>query len=93
MSGKTPRHPLADTTGASAGSRAPTDAPVRFTQRVGEQWFEWSVREVETAGVPGARGPRCLLFTRESCIRRVWDFPADWRTLDTAELAALSWRR
>jgi len=54
---------------------------------------EWSVVEVEAKGVPGARGPRCLLFARPDCIRRVWEYPATWRLLDAASLAKLSWHR
>lgn len=94
MSSEAPHHPLADAAGDGAGNGAPADlAPVRFRQRVGDEWFDWTVREVKADGVPGARGSRCLLFTRENCIRRVWDFPADWRALDEAGLAALSGRR
>jgi hypothetical protein len=62
-------------------------------QRVGDAFIHWSVVEVDAGAVPGARGARCLLFTREDCIRRVWDYPADWRTLDAAALASLSWHQ
>lgn len=58
-----------------------------------EAFVEWSVVEVEATGVPGARGPRCLLFSRQDCIRRVWDYPTNWRQLDAAALIVLSWHR
>jgi len=48
---------------------------------------------VDARAVPGAHGARCLVFSREDCIRRVWDYPADWRSLDGAALSALSWHR
>jgi hypothetical protein len=66
---------------------------VEFVQPAGTEWVCWTVVEVDAAEVPGAQGPRCLLFTRDDCIRRVWHYPAEWRTLDVAGLAALSWQR
>jgi hypothetical protein len=66
---------------------------VTFTQQVDGAWLSWSVVEVDAREVPGAHGARCLVFTRHDCIRRVWDYPADWRTLDDAALAALSWHQ
>lgn len=56
---------------------------------------EWSVVEVavDRTRVPGARGVRCLLFSRKDCIRRVWDYPGDWRLLGAAMLESLSWNR
>jgi hypothetical protein len=41
----------------------------------------------------GARGLRCLVFASPEVIRRVWDYPPDWRTLPDSALLALSWRR
>jgi hypothetical protein len=67
--------------------------PVEFMQLVKDVWVQWSVVEVDASAVPGARATRCLLFSRPDCIRRVWDYPADWRTLDHAGLTALSWHR
>ena len=68
-------------------------APVAFIQHVDGAYLRWSVVEVDAGGVPGARGARCLTFTRDGCVRRVWDYPANWRTLDDTALAALSWHR
>jgi hypothetical protein len=70
---------------------APDATPVQFAQHVGGVLLQWSVVEVDASAVPGAHGARCLVFTREDCVRRVWDYPAEWRTLDAGELAALSW--
>ena len=67
--------------------------PIAFVEYVDGAYLRWSVVEVDAGAVPAARRARCLLFTREGCIRRVWDYPADWRTLDAAALAALSWHR
>ena len=89
------------TDAAADGSGDPRDAlvggvdpaPVTFVEKVDGGWLHWSVAEVDARGVPGAHGARCLVFSRQDCIRRVWTYPAHWRTLDAAELAALSWRR
>lgn len=71
----------------------PDPTPVYFTQSAGDTYLRWSVVEVDAHGVPGALGTRCLVFTRQDCIRRVWHYPADWRTLDAEAMAALSWQR
>ena len=53
----------------------------------------WKVSEVDGRTIPGARGPRCLVFQSEIAIRRVWSYPGDWRTLGDADLAAVSWQK
>ena len=53
----------------------------------------WYVEEHDGRAVPGSRGERCLLFASEGVVRRVWDYPADWRDLLPAALSAVSWRR
>ncbi len=79
---------------AASDPRPPLDpTPLVFIQELDEEWLHWAVVEVEAHGVPGAQGARCLVFSREACIRRVWNYPLDWRTLDAAGLAALSWQR
>jgi hypothetical protein len=83
---------------ARAAPRAAADArpdptPVRYIEQVDEEYLHWAVVEADAGAVPGSRGARCLLFTREGCVRRVWDYPAHWRTLDGAGLGALSRRR
>jgi hypothetical protein len=67
--------------------------PLLFIQELDEEWLHWAVVEVEAHAVPGALGARCLVFSRQGCIRRVWNYPLHWRTLDAAALAALSWQR
>lgn len=53
----------------------------------------WRVAEVDTTGMPGARGDACLLFDGAQGVRRVWRYPAAWDSLPDAELVALSWSR
>ena len=60
---------------------------------VGVDSERWTVGEHDCRNVPGARGARCLVFMSESVFRRVWDFPADWRTLSAVVLLEISWRR
>jgi hypothetical protein len=93
VTGDAPRPPAAGVAAAGTGVGAdrPLDpTPMTFMQHVDGAWLRWSVVEVDARAVPGAHGARCLVFTRENCIRRVWDYPADWRTLDGPALAALS---
>lgn len=77
----------------AAPPRDPLAAPlwhaedaVRFTDANG---VAWRVVECASAHVPGARGPRCLLFFSEGLARRVWVYPPHWRTLPPLALAAL----
>jgi hypothetical protein len=35
----------------------------------------------------------CLVFMSEGTVRRVLNFPEDWRRLTAAELQAVSWQR
>lgn len=53
---------------------------------------EWRVYEMETAGQPWAKGPRCLVFQADAFARRVWRYPEDWKSLSDAALEALSWK-
>lgn len=70
-----------------------TDGPVAFVEHAEHGDVEWAVFEVDGSEVAGSRGPRCLIFWSEHCMRRVWEYPAHWRSLSDAELAALSGRR
>lgn len=91
-----PRPPAASPAAQRADATAADDLdprPVRFVQQRGDACVYWTVVEVDARAVPGAHGARCLVFSREDCIRRVWDYPADWRSLDSAALSALSWHR
>jgi hypothetical protein len=49
---------------------------------------EWSVQEVDTPQA-WARGKRCLVLNSRDCVRRVWNYPRDWRRLDADTLFAL----
>ena len=53
----------------------------------------WTVTERDTHDLPGNRGARCLIFASPEAIRRVWEYPAAWRDLQTPGLIALSWSR
>lgn len=49
---------------------------------------EWTVREVTTPQ-SWARARRCLVLNSRECVRRVWEYPAHWRTLDADTLLRL----
>ena len=53
----------------------------------------WIVRERDAGRVPGAQGKRCLIFSSDTTIRRVWNYPSDWRDLPASVLRDLSWAR
>jgi hypothetical protein len=57
-----------------------------------DRHVRWSISERDAADVPGARGPRCLVFMSESTVRRIWTYPASWRRLSPDALLALSER-
>ena len=63
-------------------------ATVEFVDERGVQWRVW---ERDARGDPGAPHDACLIFACMEAVRRVWDYPANWRTLSPAELARLSW--
>ena len=43
--------------------------------------INWTVHEVDTSAVPGARGCRCLIVESENVVRRVWSYPPGWSAL------------
>jgi len=49
----------------------------------------WTVREVDTTTVPGARASRCLIFDSGSVARRLWHYPHDWGALPPNALLGL----
>lgn len=49
---------------------------------------EWSVCEVPTPQV-WAKGIQCLVLNSRECVRRVWQYPQHWRTLDADTLLRL----
>jgi hypothetical protein len=50
--------------------------------------IEWTVREVPTPQA-WARASRCLVLSSRECVRRIWSFPASWRSLDADALLRL----
>jgi len=52
----------------------------------------WCVFESPQRCTDGTMQPVSLIFESDAAVRRVRDFPAEWRTLTDAELEALSWR-
>lgn len=53
---------------------------------------QWRVYELESG--PYDRRSGCsLIFESDGVLRRVRDYPVDWRELSDAELMAVSWRR
>ena len=63
--------------------------PIGF---VDQQRVLWCVVERDARRDPGARASRCLIFSCQESIRRVWNYPANWRELGDADLEALSWK-
>lgn len=73
-----------------------TSEPVRRSAKHDGVTFDrdgvrWRVYEESGAVVPGARGSACLVFDSDAVIRRVWNYPTEWRALSAAELIAISW--
>jgi hypothetical protein len=49
---------------------------------------EWTVREVPTPQ-SWARRSHCLVLNSRDCVRRLWEYPGSWRTLDADALFRL----
>ena len=67
------------------------DAEGNRTYRDGDGQI-WSVRELAPIA-PWSRSKRCLVFSSEMAVRRVWEVPSNWRALTDPELERLSWSR
>jgi hypothetical protein len=52
----------------------------------------WRVYELPAHETSDARWEQCLIFESAETVRRVRDYPANWRDLSAAELEGLSWR-
>jgi hypothetical protein len=52
---------------------------------VDDDGVEWSVRELATPQ-EWARGAHCLVLSSRDCVRRVWNYPDDWRRLGAEAL-------
>ena len=72
------------------GMHLPAMEPSRtFLDSQGVQWW---VTERVTRRPADAAGRRCLFFEAAHIIRRVCDYPSDWRALSDAQLERLSWQ-
>lgn len=49
---------------------------------------EWTVRELDTPQV-WARATRCLVMSSRECVRRIWRYPPEWRSMDADMLLRL----
>ena len=52
----------------------------------------WSVREASPSHVAAHVGRTSLIFESAVAVRRVWNYPEDWRAMSPEQLSALSWR-
>jgi hypothetical protein len=82
---------------AIEGSRLKRAERVAAQDRLSRSYYAadgsvWSVTEL-AGNVPGRPGQRCLVFASADAVRRVWNFPANWRDLTDADLESLSWER
>ena len=50
----------------------------------------WTIRELDTRALNGARAARCLVFENHAMVRRVWNFPPDWASLPAEALLRLA---
>ena len=57
---------------------------------VGDVPLRWTIREIDARNLPGARGPRCLVFENHRVVRRIWHYPADWAIIAPSALLALA---
>jgi hypothetical protein len=53
---------------------------------------EWRVYELDCGNYDRRAGPS-LVFESDGVLRRVRDYPPNWRDLSDAELMEVSWRR
>ena len=67
---------------------------LREAQRTARRLFvggeHWRVYELPPTAFDRRSSPS-LVFENETTVRRVREYPADWRTLNDEELFALSW--
>jgi len=84
---ETPQRPSGDTRAPSPNEGAPAvskDARI-FQDAEGVTWW---VHEVDGAQM-GTVGTTCLLIVSANELRRLWKYPADWRTRSPEELLRL----
>lgn len=49
----------------------------------------WSISERDATNVPGSKGARCLICMADAAVRRLWEYPRNWRQLAKADLELL----
>ena len=76
---------------AGQASRAFEDAPETGKRTFYYDHVMWIVGERPARASDIQRIPH-LVFESDGCIRRVRNFPANWRDLPPSELYELSWR-
>jgi len=62
---------------------------VESTRVIESERERWQFREIDSARTPGAPRPRSLVCEGSMIVRRLWQYPADWRQLPEAELLRL----
>jgi hypothetical protein len=72
-----------------AAARSLKDEPIRIRVILDARRIEWRVREIDAEDVPGARGPRSLVFENHAAVRRLWRYPPDWHLLPDEALLVL----
>ena len=84
-----PRPPV---TGIGRPSRADHNRGPASGRTVRTTDGQWRVYEVDSGPYDRRSGPS-LIFESDGVLRRVRDYPAEWRELSDAELMEVSWRR
>jgi hypothetical protein len=83
-----PTRPSEAPSASSSGPLPPiplTEQTITFHDASGALWW---AHEVDGAAL-GAPGRMCLLLISGRTLRHVWTYPANWRSLTSAELLAL----
>ena len=100
--GDAPRRPRDEDKAAGAGGTQWAHAPVYATRLIdgvprahlgdeeGTAFESWTIRELDTRDLRGARGARCLVFENHAMVRRVWSYPPDWASLPAEALLRLA---
>lgn len=84
----------AESAAGGSGSAAPPNEPTAPSSRDARIFRDatgvtWWVHEVAGEHL-GTAGATCLLVVSASELRRVWKYPADWRSLPPEELLKLT---
>jgi len=58
-------------------------------RRIYADGIEWEIYEQDTTRTPGATHSSSLIFSSQDLVRRLWQYPANWRQLSDHELLEL----